>query len=170
MPRSMRARSALRRRTLPPGVGPPARASGTNLQINGRNSEPPVPQNETAVAASLDDPNVAVAAANDYVTRGVVVMRTTDGGRSWQTNYVVPQFVGTGDVCSGGDPSVAYSRRDHVFVLSSLCFFRTLPYSELQIFVSRDGLRWTSGHTSARAASNYDYDAQTVDTSVLYDK
>ena len=37
---------------LAPGGGPSARASGTNLQINGRDSEPPVPQNETAVAAS----------------------------------------------------------------------------------------------------------------------
>jgi hypothetical protein len=100
---------AIRAETAHPlaGGGSPARASGTNLQINSRDSRPPVPQNETAVAASLDDPNVAVAAANDYVTRGVAVMRTLDGGRSWQTTYVVPQFAGTADVCSGGDPSVA---------------------------------------------------------------
>jgi hypothetical protein len=29
-----------------------------------------LPQNETAVAASLDNPKVAVAAANDYVSGG----------------------------------------------------------------------------------------------------
>jgi hypothetical protein len=38
-----------------------------NVQMND-NSYPPLPQNETAVAYSTDDPFNAVAAANDYVS------------------------------------------------------------------------------------------------------
>src|SRR5437588_11960523 len=55
---------------------------GPNVQMN-TDSNPPLPQNETAVAASLDNPKVAVAAANDYVSGGNVVMRTLDGGLHW---------------------------------------------------------------------------------------
>ena len=76
---------------------------GPNVQMND-DSNPPLPQNETAVAFSLANPMVAVAAANDYVSGGVVVMRTPDGGRHWATTRVTPQFRGTGDFCSGGDP------------------------------------------------------------------
>src|SRR5205823_647635 len=53
---------------------------GPNVQMN-NDSNPPLPQNETSVAASLANPKIAVAAANDYVSGGNVVMRTTDGGR-----------------------------------------------------------------------------------------
>jgi hypothetical protein len=143
---------------------------GPNVQMN-TDSDPPLPQNETAVAASLDNPKVAVAAANDYVSGGNVVMRTADGGRHWQTTRVTPFFFGTRDVCNGGDPTVAYSRRDHVFYMGQLCFFRTLPYSEVQIYVSRDnGRTWTPGCQAARAATNFDYGTGTVDASVFNDK
>jgi hypothetical protein len=143
---------------------------GPNVQMN-TDSDPPLPQNETAVAASLDNPKVAVAAANDYVSGGNVVMRTADGGRHWQTTRVTPFFFGTRDVCNGGDPTVAYSRRDHVFYMGQLCFFRTLPYSEVQIYVSRDnGRTWTPGRQAARAATNFDYGTGTVDASVFNDK
>jgi hypothetical protein len=143
---------------------------GPNVQMN-TDSDPPLPQNETAVAASLDNPKVAVAAANDYVSGGNVVMRTADGGRHWQTTRVTPFFFGTRDVCNGGDPTVAYSRRDHVFYMGQLCFFRTLPYSEVQIYVSRDnGRTWTPGRQAARAATNFDYGTGTVDPSVFNDK
>lgn len=152
-------------------ISPKARATGPNVQMNSLDSQPPLPQNETAVAVSLDNPNVAVAAANDYVNGGNVVMRTLDGGRSWQTSYVVPQFVGSGAVCNGGDPAIAYSRRDHVFFMSQLCFFRNLPYSEVQIYVSRDnGLHWTPGRQAARAATNFDYQTLNVDNSIFNDK
>jgi hypothetical protein len=152
-------------------AGPSASVSfGPNVQMN-TDSDPPLPQNETAVAASLDNPKVAVAAANDYVSGGNVVMRTADGGRHWQTTRVTPFFFGTRDVCNGGDPTVAYSRRDHVFYMGQLCFFRTLPYSEVQIYVSRDnGRTWTPGRQAARAATNFDYSTGTVDASVFNDK
>ena len=56
------------------------KSNDTNVQMND-DSYPPMPQNETAVAYNVIDPDVAVAAANDYVSGGVVVMRTSDGGR-----------------------------------------------------------------------------------------
>jgi BNR/Asp-box repeat len=143
---------------------------GANVQMN-TDSNPPLPQNETAVATSLVNPKIAVAAANDYVSGGNIVMSTTDGGRHWHSTRVTPSFDGTGDVCSGGDPSVAYSRRDHAFYMGQLCFFRTLPYSEVQIYVSRDnGRTWTPGRAAARAATNFDYATGTVDTSIFNDK
>lgn len=166
-PAAVKARAAANRTH---GLTGGAVSLGSNVQMN-TDSNPPMPQNETAIAVSLANPQVAVAAANDYVSGGNVVMRTSDGGQHWQTTRVIPQFRGTGDFCTGGDPSVAYSRRDHVFYMSQLCFFRALPYSEVQIYVSRDnGRTWTPGRTAAVAASNYDYANGTVDTSIFNDK
>jgi hypothetical protein len=145
-------------------------ASEGNVEMND-DSFPPMPQNETAVAYSLMNPRVAVAAANDYVSGGVVVMRTSDGGGHWASTRVTPQFRGTGDFCTGGDPGVAYSRRDRAFYLSQLCFFRALPFSEVQVFKSvDDGQTWTPGRQAARAASNFDYSTGTVDDSIFNDK
>jgi hypothetical protein len=62
-----------------------------NVQMND-DSLPPLPQNETSVAYSLNNPMIAVAGANDYVSGGTVVMRTTDGGRHWQSTRVVQLF------------------------------------------------------------------------------
>ena len=88
-----------------------------NVQMND-DSNPPLPQNETAVAYNTRNPLIAVAASNDYVSGGVAIMRTTNGGQSWRTTRVTPQFRGTGDFCSGGDPAVAYSHRDRAFYIS----------------------------------------------------
>ena len=101
-------------------------------------SYPPLPQNETAVAYNVTNPKIAVAAANDYVSGGVVVMRTSDGGQNWASTRISPQFRGTRDFCTGGDPGVAYSRRDNAFYISQLCFFRALPFSEVQVYKSVD--------------------------------
>jgi hypothetical protein len=141
-----------------------------NVQMND-DSNPPMPQNETAVAYNVTNPKIAVAAANDYVSGGVVVMRTSDSGRHWSSTRVSPQFRGTGDFCTGGDPGVAYSRRDNAFYISQLCFFRALPFSEVQVFKSVDnGQTWTPGRQAARAASNFDYTTGTVDESIFNDK
>ncbi|MFL6098368.1 MAG: hypothetical protein ACJ71T_00260 [Actinomycetales bacterium] len=147
-----------------------APSGGPNVQMN-NDSNPPLPQNETAVAVSLANPLVAVAAANDYVSGGVAVMRTSDGGRHWLTTRITPEFRGTGDFCNGGDPGVAYSRRDHAFYLTQLCFFRALPFSEVQLYKSVDsGKTWTPGRQAARAASNFNYTTGAVDESVFNDK
>ena len=150
-------------------VAAPAYTS-SDVQIN-NDSEPPMPQNETSVAVSLDDPKIAVVGANDYVSGGVAVMRTLDGGVTWSTTRVNPVFRPTSDVCSGGDPVVAYSLRDKAFYLSQLCFFRSLPFSEIQVFKSEDnGLTWTPGRRSSVAASNYDAETGAADESVFHDK
>ena len=141
-----------------------------NVQMND-DSYPPVPQNETSVAYSLDNPMVAVAGANDYVSEGTVVMRTSDGGRHWQSTRVEPVFRPTSDVCNGGDPSVAYSKRDHAFYLAQLCFFRVDVPSEVQVYKSLDdGMTWTPGRRAAIAATNRDPATGAVDPNVFNDK
>ena len=148
--------------------GSPAGSPGNNVQMND-DSYPPLPQNETAVAYKTTHPQVAVAAANDYVSGGVVVMRTSNGGQSWSSTRITPQFFGTRDFCNGGDPGVAYSRRDGAFYLSQLCFFRALPYSEVHVYKSvDDGRTWTPGRQAAVAATNY-VNGQ-VDESIFNDK
>jgi hypothetical protein len=146
---------------LSPGTG--------NVQMND-DSYPPLPQNEESVAYSTDDPMIAVAGANDYVSGGVVVMRTADGGRHWASTRITPQFFPTRDMCNGGDPALAYSSRDHAFYLSQLCFFRELAYSEIHVFKSLDnGATWTPGRLAAVAATNFDPVAG-VDDSFFNDK
>jgi hypothetical protein len=149
---------------------PGRNGGGANVQMND-DSNPPLPQNETAVAYNVTSPKIAVAAANDYVSGGVVVMRTSDSGKKWDSIRITPQFAGTRDFCNGGDPGVAYSRRDHAFYISQLCFFRALPFSEVQVYKSvDDGKTWTPGRQAARAASNFDYATGTVDDSIFNDK
>src|SRR4029453_4346180 len=141
-----------------------------NVQMND-DSNPPLPQNETAVAYNTRNPLIAVAASNDYVGGGGAIMRTTNGGQSWRTTRVTPQFRGTGDFCTGGDPAVAYSHRDRAFYISQLCFFRALPFSEVHVIKSVDnGQTWTPGRQAARAASNFDYTTGTVDETIFNDK
>ena len=142
----------------------------SNVQMND-DSYPPLPQNEESVAYSTDNPMVAVAGANDYVDGGTVVMRTSDGGRTWASTRVVPVFRPTSDICNGGDPALAYSSRDHAFFLSQLCFFRQLPQSEVQIYKSLDnGATWTPGRRAAIAATNFDATTGTVDVHSFNDK
>lgn len=150
-------------------AGAPVDASG-NVQMN-TDTNPPYPQNETSVAYSTKNGNIAVAAANDYISSGVIVMRTTDGGRTWKTNFITPAFTFTGDPCNGGDPSVAYSQRDDAFYIGQLCFFRTQAYSAALVFKSIDnGKTWTPGAEGAIAAMNYDPNTDTVDESMFVDK
>jgi hypothetical protein len=140
------------------------------------NSYPPLPQNETAVALNSANENIAVAAANDYVNGGLVIMRTADGGHSWNSTRVVPVYHHAGDplsgnTCQGGDPSVAYSARDRVFFASQLCFFRGLTPSEVQIYVSRDdGKTWTPGRQAAVAATNFSPSLGAPDPSIFNDR
>jgi hypothetical protein len=165
-PEAERARAQVRASALTS----PGAQFGPNVQMND-DSNPPLPQNETSVAYSIANPMVAVAAANDYVSGGVVVMRTSDGGRHWRSTRIQPQFRGTGDFCTGGDPAVAYSRRDRAFFVGQLCFFRSQAFSEVQIYKSVDnGATWTPGRESALAATNFNYSTGTVDTSIFNDK
>src|SRR5439155_1527301 len=87
------------RRGAAPAAGPL-----TNVQAN-TDSSPPVPQNETAVAYSLDNPLTAVAASNDYVDGGLWIGTTHDGGNHWTSTFLTPRVHATGDFCTGGDPT-----------------------------------------------------------------
>jgi hypothetical protein len=166
-PAVIQAQAALAR--APARLPAPSRSVRDNVQMND-DSFPQVPQNEESVAYSTDDPMVAVAAANDYVSGGVVVMRTKDGGQHWKSTRITPQFVPTRDFCNGGDPALAYSARDHAFYLSQLCFFRAAPPSEVHVFKSLDdGATWTPGRFAAVAATNVD-STGTVDPAFFNDK
>ncbi len=150
-------------------TGAPVDASG-NVQMND-DSYPPMPQNETSVAYSIKHPLIAVAAANDYVGSGVVIMRTSDGGKSWRSSRISPGDAFSGDACVGGDPSVAYSKRDDAFYVGQLCFFQQLPNSSTLVFKSVDnGKTWTPSYNGAIAATNYDPNTETVDDSIFIDK
>jgi hypothetical protein len=152
-----------------PQAALPSEATG-NVQMND-DSYPPVPQNEESVAYSTNNPMIAVAAANDYVSGGVVVMRTKDGGRNWKSTRVTPQFAPTRDFCTGGDPAVAYSSRDRAFYLAQLCFFRAADPSEVHVFKSLDnGATWTPGRFAAVAATNFDPETGEVDPAFFNDK
>jgi hypothetical protein len=165
---SDQAKTGSAARATPASPGASAGNPGNNVQMND-DSYPPLPQNETAVAYKTTHPQIAVAAANDYVSGGVVVMRTSNGGQHWASTRITPQFFGTRDFCTGGDPGVAYSRRDGAFYLSQLCFFRALPYSEVHVYKSvDDGRTWTPGRQAAVAASNYANG--NVDESIFNDK
>jgi hypothetical protein len=141
-----------------------------NVQMNA-DSNPPLPQDETSVDYSRLNPMVAVAASNDYISGGVMVMRTMDGGRTWRSTRVNPEFGGSGDFCNGGDPSVVYSVRDHAFYVGQLCFFRALPFSEVQVYKSvNNGATWTPGRAASVVVSNFNYTKGTVNPSLAYDQ
>ncbi len=154
---------------LAAGTSSSSTGSLHNVQMD-TNSNPPLPQNETNVTVSLDNPNIAVAGSNDYVSGGVTVMYTSDGGNKWGTIRVNPEFAGTRDFCNGGDPWFAYSQRDRAFYFVQLCFFRASPVSEVQLYKSIDnGRSWTPGQQSGLVASNFNYGTGTVDSSIFHD-
>jgi hypothetical protein len=139
-----------------------------NVQMN-TDTDPPLPQNETAVAYNPSNRATAVASSNDYVDGGVWTGTTHDGGKTWASQFLVPRFHATGDFCTGGDPTVVYSVRDAAFYQAQLCFFRTHPESEIQVIRSRDnGDHWTGGRYSTAVISNSTPSG--IDDSVFYDK
>jgi hypothetical protein len=139
-------------------------AALNNVQMND-DSSPPLPQDETSVALDPAHPLVAVAAANDYVSGGVWVGTTSDGGRHWASQRIGPVST-AGEPCDGGDPSVVFSVRDNAFYLGQLCFQRTAPDSEIFVYKSTDsGASW-----SAPSVVITNRSGPTVDDSVFYDK
>lgn len=140
-----------------------------NLQAN-TDTSPALPQNETAVAYNLYDPKNAVAASNDYIDGGVWIGTTHDGGKTWASQFLTPQFPSTRDFCTGGDPTVVYSRRDHAFYVAQLCFFRAHPESAVQVTQSTDaGDHWTGFRFATTVISNL-LSSGDIDPTVFYDK
>jgi hypothetical protein len=149
-----------------PAPYPPA----SDVPMN-TDSNPPMPQNETAVATDPNNPAVAVAAANDYVSGGVWIGRTTDGGHTWSSYFAAPAVSKTGEGCFGGDPSLVYSVRDSAFYLGQLCFQGTRPTSEIQVWKSvDDGATWTPPSFAAVAVSNVANASGKSNPAVFYDK
>jgi hypothetical protein len=139
-----------------------------NVQMN-TDTDPPLPQNETAVAYNLNDHATAVASSNDYVNGGVWTGTTHDGGNTWRSQFLASRFHSTGDFCSGGDPTVVYSSRDSAFYQAQLCFLRAHPESEVEVIRSTDnGNRWTGARYSALVISNAG--PKGIDDTVFYDK
>jgi hypothetical protein len=140
-----------------------------NVQMNA-DSDRPLPQDEPSIAESLVDPMNAVAASNDYTGDGFWIGYTTDGGRTWHSQWKDPKFSFDGGRCFASDPSVAYSLRDHAFYLSTLCYFSTTPASEVQVWKSVDGgATWSSSLKPATVITNHAADGS-IDASVFYDK
>jgi hypothetical protein len=140
-----------------------------NVQMSA-DSDPPLPQDEPSIAESLVNPMNAVAASNDYTGDGFWIGYTTDGGRTWHSQWKDPKFSFDGGRCFASDPSVAYSLRDHAFYLSTLCYFSTTPASEVQVWKSVDGgATWSSSLKPATVITNHAADGS-IDASVFYDK
>ena len=141
-----------------------------NVKMNNDPRTPNLPENETQVVMSLNDPMIAVAAANDYYSGGMWIGRTADGGLTW-SNYRVAPTTSNGETCgAGGDPALAYSRRDNAFYAAQLCFFRDNNKSEIQLYKSVDeGGTWTPSTKGATVISNIAANG-TVDDSLFYDK
>jgi hypothetical protein len=152
--------------------GPASTPALRNLKVNGQDSNPPVPQNETQVAHNEFNDLVAVAGANDYVNGGSQIYRTTDGGQHWSSQFRSARVQETGDFCGGGgDPALTYSRRDHAFYFAQLCFFRAHFESEVEVIQSLDnGRTWTGSRTGAYPISNFKPALDDFNPAVFYDK
>jgi hypothetical protein len=140
-----------------------------NVKMND-DTTPDKPQNETQVVISLRNPMVAVAASNDYFSGGIWIGRTTDGGRTW-SNFRAAPTSSKRELCEGGgDPALAYSRRDQAFYAAQLCFFGTKADSEVQLWKSVDeGATWTPSAKGATVITNVAANGS-VDDSVFFDK
>ncbi len=142
-----------------------------NVQMN-NNTTPDLPQDETQVVLKPSNPMIAVAASNDFLTGGMWIGRTTDGGRHWSNFRALPASSSKGLCLGGGDPALAYSVRDKAFYAVQLCFFtQTDPaLSEVQLWKSVDnGATWTPTANGATPITNVRSDGS-VDSSLFFDK
>lgn len=145
----------------------PGPGSLDNVQANA-DCDPKAPQDETAVAFNVNDPENAVAAANDYCGDGYWIGYTFDGGQTWASVFKDPK-TSVGDRCFGSDPTVVYSRRDSAFYVATLCYGFG-PISEVQVWGSTDGgMTWTDSTQAAIAITNRANDGS-IDATVFYDK
>lgn len=132
------------------------------------------PQNETAIAVDPNNPLRVVAGANDYATRAWVctisgtpcsalgdaysgTYFSNDGGQTWCCVSSDPSHLGTlipgverltgGIYDAGGDPSVAFDSRGHVY-FAGLGFDRTRPPGTVTVstgtFDSSGNLTWSA--------------------------
>jgi hypothetical protein len=160
-----------------PGLGPTSTQAFSmaplmNVQVNSLDSNPKVPQNETQVVVNPGNPKIAVAAANDYVNGGSQIYVTRNGGQSWSTQFRSSATKETGDFCgAGGDPALAYSKRDKAFYFAQLCFFRNFLPSEVEVIRSTDnGKTWSPSLRGAYPVSNFAKRLGDYNPARFYDK
>ncbi|MGE5459436.1 MAG: hypothetical protein ACM3WR_02285 [Solirubrobacterales bacterium] len=147
----------------------PSLSTLENVQMNG-DSDPPLPQDEPAVALNLEDPMNAVAASNDYTGDGFWIGFTTDGGHTWTSQWKDPKFSFDQSRCYASDPTIAYSLRDHAFYMGTLCYFSGTPASEIHVWRSDDGgATWSDSTKPALVVTNHASDGS-IDASVFNDK
>ncbi len=158
---------SLRNRVVSAGRALPATSSSlNNLQMNDETT-PNLPEDETQVVLKPSNPMIAVAASNDYVSGGLWIGRTTDGGQHW-SNYRATPTSSNGVRCFGGDPALAYSQHDAAFYAAQLCFRGSL--SEVHLWKSvDDGTTWTASNSGSVVFTNVRSDGS-VDGSLFYDK
>jgi hypothetical protein len=170
-PGLQRAQAAARFRSPSTEPSPAAPGALQNLQVN-TDSNPPLPQNETQIAHSVFNDQIAVGGANDYVNGGSQLYTTNDGGQTWTTQDRSARTLETGDFCGGGgDPAVTYSRRDHAFYFAQLCFFRAFLPSEVEVIQSTDnGQTWTGSRTGAYPVTNFSPKLDDFNPALFYDK
>ena len=147
----------------------PTLSSLENVQLND-DTDPPLPQDEPAVALNLDNPMNAVAASNDYTGDGFWIGFTTDGGHSWTSQWKDPKFSSDGSRCYASDPTIVYSLRDKAFYMGTLCYFTTTPVSEIQVWKSVDGgATWSDSTKPSLVVTNRASDGS-IDASIFNDK
>lgn len=143
-------------------------ANLNNVQMNDETT-PDLPVDETQVVLKPSNPMIAIAAANDYVSGGLWIGRTTDGGLHWTTFRAAP-VSSTGETCEGGDPALAWSQKDLAFYAVQLCFFFSKADSEVQLWKSvDDGATWTPASSGSTIFTNV-APSGTANPSVFYDK
>ncbi len=168
----VRAHLDLALRPLSSGVGVSPQTAGVpsldNVQMNDETT-PDLPVDETQVVLKPSNPMVAIAAANDYVSGGLWIGRTTDGGLHWMTFRAAP-VSSKGETCAGGDPGLAWSQKDLAFYAVQLCFFFSKADSEVQLWKSvDDGATWTPPASGSTVFTNVASDG-TANPALFYDK
>src|SRR2546428_11401315 len=112
---------SLRNRVPSAGRALPATSSSlNNLQMNDETT-PNLPEDETQVVLKPSNPMVAVAASNGYLSGGLWIGRTTDGGQHW-ANFRATTRGTNDDRCFIGDHALAYSKQVAAFYTTLLSF------------------------------------------------
>jgi hypothetical protein len=104
-------------------------------------------QDETTICINKKNKNIIIAGANDgaMYTSGMPVYRTSNGGKTWQTNRIK---TGSSQLIASGDPAIICDN-DGTFYYAFLSTPTDAFYPDLQVAHSTDGRTWTTGATVA---------------------
>ena len=143
-----------------------------NLQVNSATRIRPCRRTRPRSSTASTTTGSPWRGANDYVNGGSQIYATTDGGQTWTTQFRSSAAEETGDFCGGGgDPALAYSRRDHAFYFAQLCFFRAFLPSEIEVIQSTDnGRTWTGSRDGRIPGLELQPEARDFNPALFYDK